>query len=692
VTESVWVLLTDSVLWVMEAWKSRFGLKFLGSFKEKGYKLSEPNGVPVDHRGRPSILLHKSIDGWTKDVCDLWEQVEDDSSGLVPVIGVSGSGKTRFLYELLAEKWGFFFTAKTKGNGGSDDVDSLASHRIVSDTDANHMNAMGLMRCVILSRLLILEFFLKEIPELLPLQWLLLQVQFRAFPCGDAEKDPFFALYRELSVLEDFDGVNTMIGELWASLQGKLGCTFTAVLDEAQVLGNINAGKYKSPETSALRSIFSPLVKALVVPYFLCKRQKVFVAGIGVSFLTLESDIGSVLAKVKAGGPARFYSAPFSEWKDVRQVQEFCSSYLKLDVGLEKENAHYLLQKFRGRRRCLVSCVERLLKESGGVWSKKIVDDYFEEITSSTMDTTSIYYAVETLCGAKGAVMLNGENFNASSLVRRLGTFIAYAGRVEFMVTTEGDMTLLERGLGQLQPSRAVSKYTFTLYEPTVHRNILNYLEDNDLFEKSLKDQMVDMSFDASAMGRLWESLFTLHVAKLFDSTKFLAKMCCFQRCILPPGFKNDKPKITGEGKTVWRESYERQTVGGFLDAEEESRPPFLIFDDRSGLDVLFVVKLGNLRIPVFCQLKLRSRVTWATAVVTTNPDCMYKQYPEFRKRVTDACKGGYISLVVGFLAKKSDKLKSGWKDNRLVGYIGKEEAESLFGRDLCDFLSSLKK
>jgi hypothetical protein len=42
----------------------------------------------------------------------------DASIGVVQVIGVSGSGKTWFLYELLVGKWGFFWTAKTKENSG----------------------------------------------------------------------------------------------------------------------------------------------------------------------------------------------------------------------------------------------------------------------------------------------------------------------------------------------------------------------------------------------------------------------------------------------------------------------------------------------------------------------------------------------------------------------------------------------
>ena len=107
-TESVWVLLTESVDKVKKEWKSKYS-KFLENSKERRCELSTENGVPLDHRGRPSILLDRLTVGWTKkDVGVLWDRATDMRGEVVPVIGVSGSGKTRFLYELLAEKWGFF--------------------------------------------------------------------------------------------------------------------------------------------------------------------------------------------------------------------------------------------------------------------------------------------------------------------------------------------------------------------------------------------------------------------------------------------------------------------------------------------------------------------------------------------------------------------------------------------------------
>ena len=62
------------------------------------------------------------------------------------------------------------------------------------------------MRCVILARLLILEIFLKEIPDLEPLQWLMLQVQFRVFTGTKDDVYQRFAAELMHVVLEDSYG------------------------------------------------------------------------------------------------------------------------------------------------------------------------------------------------------------------------------------------------------------------------------------------------------------------------------------------------------------------------------------------------------------------------------------------------------------------------------------------------------
>ncbi|KAG0564131.1 hypothetical protein KC19_8G085700 [Ceratodon purpureus] len=690
----------------MNEWKSDYS-EFLRKSKEKRCELSTENGVPLDHRGRPSILYDRLTAGWTKDVPALWERAHNPSNDLVPVIGVSGSGKTRFLYELLAEKWGFFWTARAKGNGGSADIGLITEYETVEDKVENHSSVLKITRCAVLARLLILSIFLSEIPDMTPLQWLMLQVQFRAFGSGDERTgDVYRALtaglmrtVREGSVYGSGLTGDALINRRWRELQTKLGCKFVVVLDEAQSLGSIGAECYKSPTSGSLRSIFLPLVKALQSPSTDQAGGQVFVAGTGVTFLKLEEDLVSLVSKESVDGQIRFASAPFSSWNDSAQVLEFCERYLKLEDGQKSDNACYLLRKFRGRRRCLVSCVERLLEKNKGVWSEEVVDDYFKEITSSSSskkDITSIYYAVEALCKSKGHFQLNKVQYNANALVQRLGLYLAFEPEGEYIVSTEADETLLEVGLGQLKQSSG-SECTFSIYEPTVHWSILNYLSDSKTLETLFREQMVGCIYDPSAVGRLWEKLFTIHVARLFDGTKLLADIFYFKGAnlaTLHQNFATHMPMITGKLDGVWRESYknEDKTVSAFLDAREEYRERCLIFNDGSGPDVLFVVRLGDLKIPVLCQLKLRERMDWSQAQATTNPKCMYRaqKYDRIRQRVVDACKDGHISLVVGYPTKV--KAEPATQKDCLSGLIGQTEVESLFGSELCTFLRCLRE
>ena len=397
-----------------------------------------------------------------------------------------------------------------------------------------------------------------------------------------------------------------MIFHLWTTLESKLKCNFILVLDEAQELGSIGENNYKSSKSGVLRSIFSPLVKALQLPSASIPAVLVFVAGTGISFLKLESDMRSMIRKESFGKKFEFASAPFSSWTDEDQVLEYCRLYLKL----EEDNAYYLLRKFRGRRRCLVSCVERLVQYNKGLWSKTMVDGYFEELTrSSSTNVTSIFSAVERLCKSKGDFVLNGKMCNADALVQRLGIFLAFEAEGDYSVLTKEDMTLLEISLGQLihAPNK---EYTFSIYEPAIHWSIVNYFESTISIETLLKDQMISFMNDPSVVGRLWEKLFTIYVAQLFDGTKLLADMCCFKDAdltTLHQNFASDTPMMTGGVEGAWRESYDNdnRTVSAFLDAKEKDRERCLIFDDRCRPDVLFVLRLGDLKIPVFCQLKL---------------------------------------------------------------------------------------
>ena len=77
---------------------------------------------------------------------------------------------------------------------------------------------------------------------------------------------------------------------------------------------------------------------------------------------------------------------------------------------------------------------------------------------------------------------------------------------------------------------------------------------------------------------------------------------------------------------------------------------------------------------------------------MTTNAEKSYEKDVESKRSLRDACRNGYISLIVVYPASKGCRIVPYREGNRLVGYIGQEEMEALFDKKLCAFLKSLKK
>ena len=196
----------------------------------------------------------------------------------------------------------------------------------------------------------------------------------------------------------------------------------------------------------------------------------------------------------------------FSPWANVHEVQKFCESYLQLEPEQAADNAQYLLDKFRGRRRCLVSCVEHLIKEANGEWSKIEVDNFYNRLTNFTekYNRISLYHQVHTMfTTSKGQFEMGGVFFNAAGLLRRMGTFIAFFRRPVFSISSKNDMTLLECSLGRIERIIDEGTYEYVIEEPMVHAALFNYLKRQNLVESSVKDLMASSRDDACSLGRL---------------------------------------------------------------------------------------------------------------------------------------------------------------------------------------------
>ena len=150
-------------------------------------------------------------------------------------LGTSGCGKTRTCYELLCENWGLYFVASRKGNGGSADIEKIHSHldaNMTEDFDKNRKNALEIMRCAILSRLLILQYCLKNASAFNKQRWLLIQICQDTFgKLYDYNDDMFVALMFQLNACTA-SSVMTYIDNIYQEISDNK--TFVIILDETR--------------------------------------------------------------------------------------------------------------------------------------------------------------------------------------------------------------------------------------------------------------------------------------------------------------------------------------------------------------------------------------------------------------------------------------------------------------------------
>ncbi|EFJ13016.1 hypothetical protein SELMODRAFT_424880 [Selaginella moellendorffii] len=667
-------------------WKLAYG-DFITKFLQQGGLGVQPQwGVPVGFDGRPSILFHKLQDRWTSD-SDAWKLLDytlrSKKSGCIPLMGVSGCGKTRTVFEILAANWGFFWTASSKRNGGSQDMALVGNTEPGSDPECRkHFAAVIEMKKLILARLLVLQQVLSIKPDLTPEQWLILQTEFNHF-CGT--EDPYKRLAMMLVSSYEFQQGDLI--RLWDAVCSMLSCKPIFVRDEAQTLNGTRC--FQSPQSHQLRARFSPVMKALMDVQL---AAPVFASGTGINFLELENDILSLVGKMR-GARLPLYVIKFDKWEKPREVYDFCIKYLPV-LGLTARNCALLFSKFKGRKRCLVTCLEELLR-NGCCWKKETVDAFYADLTTgdSSDFSMSLYSMVASFFQTgKGTFRFRGRDLSARELVMRAVSHYCFSNRAG-LVLDSAEAHLLVSGLGSCERVRSwESRSSYEISEPMVLAAMTNYCVDNDHLERHLQVLMQSLVDDPAACGNLWEKLVVIHIPRFLDGQKPLNSWPCFKGLDLQ-NWGVCVPKLAGLNKQVWRET-PAAPLSAYLKLPRGQRPMFFMFSSLSGPDIMFFVMLGDLLVPVFLQLKLRRQVQWDQAEGTTNPSKMYRRTSKQVSTAAipalkEACFYGCISLVVAYPA--SDPKAPRWLTRRLVGYLGKDEVKEIFSSELCDFLAAIK-
>ena len=184
-------------------------------------------------------------------------------AGVACLVGVSGSGKTRLLYQLAWRRWVNFFVANTAGNGGAGDMALLeqAATRMGSSSTTVPSCGDALIRmtsCLVGFRIKFLEAALAHYGDALqPRHWAMMQL----YPTAVLSEDPFAAFAASLGDVEKDPAVGGRYFYQLFQSQRKVKCN---VLDEAQRFDDMLPGSFPSSQMGKPpKSLLGPVTEGL---------------------------------------------------------------------------------------------------------------------------------------------------------------------------------------------------------------------------------------------------------------------------------------------------------------------------------------------------------------------------------------------------------------------------------------------
>ncbi|CAB4443591.1 unnamed protein product [Rhizophagus irregularis] len=653
--------------------------------------------------------------------------------------GTSGCGKTRTCYELLCENWGLYFVASRKGNGGSADIEKIQTYletKMTEDFEQTRKRALGIVRCAILSRLLILNYCLKSASAFNKQRWLLIQTCQDIFgKLYDYNDDMFVALMLKLNTCTPLS-VMTYIDNIYQEIS--VNKTFVIILDETQVLETVLKGKFKSRTGKQKRSLLSPIIQALRQPAPSMVNYCVIPCGSGLGILSLEDVRISGISKPETEIP-KF--TEFGGWQDIAHVKNYVNNL----VSLTDNEYNCLYNHFRGRFRPIVTCVEDIIM---GLPAEDVIDVHWKVLTKASDNDQSLYHQ---LCRI---IKMERPNHVLSTNILNLYksvTLAYYYSGGPFLFTDTSQMSLVESGFGRLQfvnpptishlrqackgideDKLRISSVNVDLLHPALEgkKSLVayvdepfaltagfNFFKDHDSLPKDILNMMSKVN-NASSWGTLWQMYLPDEFEQIFNGRSDIRNMPVFAEVAKKynlPAFCIGSPKIAKSSDvTVPRvaNASAGYTLDKFFNESPETRPTFYFPEDRCGPDIIFFVEFEQVTVPVFVQVKLRYVVKeMAGALSTIHPDMFYKNkngdvYNEESNKpiidkIIEICKVGSIGLLVAYPADVFQEsyvtnnhlhdLRNRSSNQQLIGIIDHKNASTVFRGDHLQFLDELK-
>ncbi|CAJ0746131.1 6419_t:CDS:2, partial [Entrophospora sp. SA101] len=572
----------------------------------------------------PTLLLSElpSIGecGWTK-YSDINLNI-----GFGYILGTSGCGKTRTVFEILCKHFGLYMVAEHQGNLGNDIAKRYYEQGLLS-------------RYIILLRLL--KCGCTE-----PCQWLYLQL----FPYIDGIGDIFVQTMEILQAANSLDLSNYLEQCEQTLIEMTNQRKLPIFYDEAQIDGNEMVDMFlssfqplpndenkidKKADQSQIYSELRPLL-SISVETFLRSKVCLYLCGSGLSITNAMKILQSKISKFSLE-PERYVN--FGGFDDYESFQTFIRRF----IGVGEIDDHSLEDAFiwlRGRFRFTTSYLELIfggLEHTLALQTIKHVVANIENEGPTLPATlfTSDYSLIKPL---KDLMTKNHprpdyvDGVSVLQLVEK-AVLTKYLTGLPALFSNDKEMYLMEIGFARLKKHTVYTLKAIVDEPLAVVAGLKFFNESNDVGKFVIK-QMTLQHYNPSTCGFLWEQYIPQKLKdSIFNEKTRLCEHPLFKDIKELPSFYSLTARIFGftndaSSSVLCQKSNSQVKLYDFLlsVAKRECNVPFFIPDDYAGPDIVFFVEFSDgSMIMVLIQVKLRSKLhNKAQAFATVEPSLLY--------------------------------------------------------------------
>ncbi|CAI2176756.1 2517_t:CDS:2 [Funneliformis geosporum] len=639
----------EEVLKKAESHWAKLKDKLVEKFELKEFRVSDhiykdcinASGIPVI-KGKPSFLLHSLPNSDNKEgyipeniLSALLDKVM--TQRWLFLMGTSGSGKTRSLYELFCSTYGIYFSLNT-GNGsknnnfGSRDMDKTIEDlgfKLVPNKSQENINiALMYTRAMLLSRLFILTKLLEfhtssNSTNFTPKQWLLMQL----LPLQIHDEDFW------ISIASDFRNLDPLCQDKLVTEFIKKFQNFVPeqkqlpiAIDESQ--SAIEKYEKMFPSTNSgnqLRPFFVILLR--MVLKLTTMKLCLILSGTGMSFEDIKNFTSSTIAKPNGPSFEDFFFIHDGFYENSEM-----SNYIQRFLPLNDESMKSIFNIFRGRRRFLVQFLDKSLLDTSSMsrdvnenmekWQRGakdfIISTFKESCFPKLREDKEVWNKVMDI--------VTLSMFSNSAMVVRGGGVIemvqyGFAQLCDFNGLVS-DQDIFQKDVIEVQIAETIPFLAFREY-------IKEDCHNRNEIEEKLLQNLCSIYYNASCAGFLFEPYLPIALEELFNE-----KICKEHR--LFTDIKNiDKLGLLSYKATI--RNLHNSTIFcskgdmkkfNLLDFLNDPSTAFFMPEKDAGPDLVCIIKFETpdeiVEVPLFLQAKLWTSSPPSNATFATDPNSFY--------------------------------------------------------------------